>query len=225
MPHLVTEKLPGRQRNRRLKDYAGQRFGMLVALALVEREPKENNHLWRFRCDCGNEKDCRIKVVRSGHATSCGCRLSAMVSERNATHGLSRKHPREYRTWKDMRGRCNTPGNTDFPDYGGRGIKVCDQWSEFAVFLSDMGERPSGKTIDRIDVNGDYEPGNCRWADGHVQANNRRSNHNITIGGVTRTLQQWCDLHGVEPSKARWRISQGWAQDRIFSKDDFRVPS
>lgn len=221
MQYLQTEKLEGRIRNRPLKDYAGERFGNLVALRLVERDA-DRNHKWLFRCDCGNEKVSRIRNVTGGRTTSCGCVFRAQMIQRNTTHGLSRQHQREYRSWKDMRGRCNTPTDSDYADYGGRGIRVCERWSDFAVFLSDMGERPDGHTIDRIDVNGDYEPGNCRWAPAKVQANNKRSNHLIQMRGETRTLQQWCEEFGIDPSKVRYRLKQGWALDRAFSNEDFR---
>lgn len=121
-----------------------------------------------------------------------------------------------------MRSRCRNPNDSDYADYGGRGIAVCDRWQAFAAFYDDMGDRPAGFTLDRIDVNGNYEPTNCRWAGAQQQANNKRSNRAIEIGGVSQTLQQWCDQFGVEPSKARYRLRQGWALDQVFSLGDFR---
>lgn len=222
MAHLKLDKPAGRIRNRPLKDYAGARFGRLVALSLIERDLAENNHLWLFRCDCGTEKAARIKNVRSGNTTSCGCAFSEMVAARNATHGLSRHHSREYRTWKDMRARCSNPNDSDFASYGGRGIRVCERWGDFAAFYADMGDRPTGATLDRIDVNGHYEPGNCRWATATEQANNKRGNRWITMNGETRTLQQWCDAYGIDHSKAGYRLRRGWPLERVFSKDDYR---
>jgi hypothetical protein len=144
------------------------------------------------------------------------------LSERNTTHGLSRAQPREYRTWKDMRSRCNTPTDTDYPDYGGRGIRVCERWNDFAAFYADMGDRPRGMSIDRIDVNDDYAPDNCRWATAKEQANNKRSNHRIEFQGETKTLQQWCDELGIEQSKVRYRLRVGMPVARAFSLEDFR---
>ena len=224
MKTLQTDKLPSRRRKRSLKDYDGERFGMLTAVELVARDPsKENNHIWWFVCDCGASTDLRIKSVRSGNTRSCGCLARSIVVERNSTHGLSRKHPREYRCWKDMRSRCNTQTRTDYHLYGGRGISVCDRWDDFGAFLSDMGSRPNATSIDRIDVNGNYEPGNCRWADATVQANNKRSNHILVIDGERKTLQEWCNVYGVEPSKVRYRLKTGMSPKKAFTSGDLRL--
>lgn len=219
---IKLEALPGRLRNRPLKDYSGQRFGRLTAVSLLEREPLQNNHLWRFVCDCGTEKPIRIKSVRSGHTSSCGCMQREALASRNETHGLSRLKPREYRSWKDMRARCSNPNNDDYADYGGRGIRVCERWNDFSAFCADMGDRQAGRTIDRIDNNGNYEPGNCRWSEAKTQANNKRSNRVITMGGVSKTLQAWCDQFGIEPSKVRYRLSRGWSLEAAFSPEDYR---
>lgn len=220
---IRVEKPAGRLINRALKDYAGVRFGRLVALSLVERDQtKENNHQWRFRCDCGTEKTIRIKLVRAGKTSSCGCLFSEMMATRNTTHGLSGANRSEYRSWKDMRSRCFNPNNSDFKDYGGRGITVCERWNDFSLFLEDMGEKPAGHTIDRIRVNEGYSPDNCRWATTTVQANNKRSNHVVTMNGETKTLQQWSDLFGLDSSKVRYRLAQGWPLDRVFGSGDGR---
>lgn len=222
MLKVYTETPEGRVRNRPIKDCTGMRFGRLVALSLVQRDPKWQGHRWLFRCDCGAEKVASIKTVTSGHTSSCGCLATQVLVSRNATHGLSRDHRREYRSWKDMRARCANTNDSDYADYGGRGIRVCERWNDFAAFLADMGSRPAGKTLDRIDVNGGYEPGNCRWASAGVQANNKRSNLRLSIDGVSRTLQEWSDMHGVGRSTVRWRLRQGWPLDRVFSKEDHR---
>lgn len=212
------EKIAGRTRNRSLKDYTGTRFGLLTAVSLVERDiSSANDHVWLFKCDCGSVKGIPIKRVRSGNTSSCGCLARVTLAARNTTHGLSKAHASAYRTWKDMRGRCLTPGNTDYPSYGGRGISVCERWDSFALFLSDMGDRPDGKTLDRIEVNGNYEPGNCRWADAKEQANNKRNNHIVSWDGVDKTLAQWCDQFGIEPSKVRYRLARGWPLHRAFN--------
>lgn len=144
------------------------------------------------------------------------------LSARNTTRGLSRVHPREYRTWKDLRSRCLNPNDTDYAGYGGRGIRVCDRWDDFALFYADMGDRPNGMTIDRKDVNDDYAPDNCRWATAKEQANNKRSNHRIEFQGETRTLQQWCNEFGLEPSKVRYRLRVGMPVSQAFSLEDLR---
>lgn len=145
------------------------------------------------------------------------------LAERNKTHGLSQLHLREYRSWKDMRSRVYRQSCKDYPLYGGRGIKICERWENFANFFADMGERPDGMTIDRIDVNGDYEPSNCRWASGCTQANNRRNNHKIEWRGVVKNLQEWCDELGLDGSKVRYRLSKGWlVEDALNTSRDFR---
>ena len=223
MSIIKCEKAAGRVRNRPLKDYAGTRFGLLVAQSLVCRdESKENNHVWRFSCDCGGSIDAKIKNVRGGKTQSCGCLATAALVKRNTTHGLSRKHPREYLCWKEMRARCNTPSNTNYHLYGARGISVCERWGSFKSFIDDMGTRPHAMSIDRINVNGHYEPGNCRWADGVTQANNKRTNHVLTIDGESRTLAQWCKQYGVEPSKVRYRLKVGMSPLEALTSGDLR---
>lgn len=222
-PYFFVPKPSDRKRNRPLKNYAGDRFGRLTAVRMVERDvSKAGNHLWLFRCDCGNEKQTRIRYVTSGHTTSCGCAFRELMVERNTTHGLSRKQPYEYRSWKDMRGRCLNPNDSDFKDYGGRGITVCERWNDFAAFFEDMGPRQHGETIDRIDVNGNYEPGNCRWAPAGIQSRNKRNNHRLTINGETLTLAEWCRHFGIEPSKVRYRLKQGFPVEEAFSSEDHR---
>lgn len=219
---LKVDKPINRIRNRSLKDYAGVRFGRLTAVRLIEREELYNDHRWLFVCDCGAEKVARIKSVRGGHTQSCGCLAKAVIAARNKTHGLSRTSPGAYRSWKDMRSRCNQPSNTDFHLYGGRGIRVCERWSSFANFYADMGDRPEGMSIDRIDVNGHYAPDNCRWATSTEQANNKRNNVVIEIDGVKDTLANWCKVYGVRRETARARMKSGQPLDRVFSSEDFR---
>lgn len=216
--HIKTEKMTGRVRNRPLKDYCGARFGRLVATALIERDERWNDHLWEFRCDCGAATQKRIKSVRSGHTSSCGCLQTESLVRRNEKHGLSRKHPREYRSWKDMRARCNSPGSADFADYGGRGIAVCKRWDDFAAFVQDMGPRPVGCTLDRINVNAGYEPENCRWADAKTQANNKRSN--TIVGG--QTLQQLSEAVGVGRGTIRYRLKAGYSVEQASNSEDLR---
>jgi hypothetical protein len=222
MPYIKTNKIAGRQRNRPLMDYTGRRFGRLVALRLIKRDAKWNDHKWLFECDCGEERVISIKSVRSGHTSSCGCLFSENLVERNTTHGLSKKHRSEYRSWKDMRMRCNNPNDSDYANYGERGISVCERWNSFSAFYDDLGSCPKGLTLDRIDVNGDYEPLNCQWATRGAQARNKRNNRLITINTETKTLQEWCRHFGVEHSKVRYRLNQGWPVEKAFSLEDFR---
>ena len=221
MRKISTDRLPGRKRNRAVKDYSGECYGQLTAVRLIERS-ETREHKWLFSCSCGGEVVTSIKSVRSGHTSSCGCLHRRQLADRNKTHGLSKRHPREYRSWKDMRSRCFRPQSKDYKDYGGRGISVCERWESFALFILDMGSKPRETTIDRIDVNGNYEPSNCRWATANVQANNKRSNCCIKIGSETKTLQQWSDFYGIRRETARWRLNRGWPIEKVFGSRDFR---
>lgn len=154
------------------KDITGQRFNHLTALAPILHGT--GNVKWECMCDCGTLTIVRDSHLKSGDIKSCGCGLVAYQhsNTRPIKHGKSRTAT--YRTWHGMRQRCNNPNRGNFKNYGGRGITVCDRWDKFENFLADMGERPDGKSIDRIDCNGNYETSNCRWATDHEQRINRR---------------------------------------------------
>lgn len=138
-------------------------------------EPRSRGE-WLARCDCGVEKVVRVRSIEAGHTVSCGCYGRRATAQRllKHGHGTVSKTP-TYRSWQHMLGRCLNPSNDEFANYGGRGITVCARWREsFANFLADMGERPAGTTLDRVDNSGCYEPGNCRWATSSQQATNTR---------------------------------------------------
>lgn len=200
---------------RKLKDYAGRKFGRLTGLDRVGATKCE------FLCECGSRVALAIKDVVSGHTSSCGCIRRDILLQRNQTHGLSR-HRGTYRTWKDMRARCSNPNDSDYRNYGARGIVVCPRWNDFAAFFADMGERPSGLTLDRIDTNGNYEPANCRWATPQTQANNKRSNHTVVLNGGAKTLQQHADKVGIDPSRVRYRLNVGYTVNEAFKLEDLR---
>lgn len=127
-----------------------------------------------------------------------------------------------YDAWAGMLQRCNNPRVINFADYGGRGIQVCGRWVMFENFLADMGPRPAGMTLDRIDNNGDYEPGNCRWTTQRTQARNRRSNHLIKFKGQTRTLMEWGEITGFGWSRIEARLRLGWTVARALTVGDAR---
>lgn len=224
MEAIYTEKPADRQRNRPLKDYSSVRFGRLVGVSLVERDvTRNNNHKWLFHCDCGQAKVFSIQTVRSGNASSCGCLARDVLVARNTTHGLTKIAPLEYRTWKDMRARCSNPNNKDHKDYGLRGIVIDPRWHDFAVFYADMGSKPTPKhTLDRIDVNGDYEPSNCRWADIETQANNKRCTPKYLLNGKEQTITQWAREYAVERKTVYYRLKQGWSLIDSLTLTDLR---
>lgn len=167
-------------------DIAGKRFGRLVAVRIFTKTPRVK---WYCLCDCGKESTPCSSSLVYGHTTSCGCLQKEAFT--NRTHGKS--NTTEYTTWHRMIRRCHNKKHSDFRYYGGRGISVCKRWRDsFECFLSDLGKRPSGMTLDRIDNNGNYEPGNCRWASRLTQSNNRRNTVVIEAFGETKVLSDWC---------------------------------
>jgi len=141
-------------------------------------------------------------------------------NKRRAKHGMYRT--RVYKTWQQMRQRCENPNDTAYHRYGGRGIKVCDRWQDFSNFLEDMGEPYDWQSLDRLDNNGDYTPDNCRWATIEEQQNNIRSNRLITHEGETQTLAQWARETGIAYHVLKYRLNHGWEPPKLFTAENLR---
>jgi hypothetical protein len=174
-----------------LHDFCGKRFGMLTAVH-VDHVSKRGAH-WFCRCDCGRTKVVERSSLKAGLTRSCGCRQTAAMHEAVRTHGQSRSPM--HVLWCAMIARCENPNNKSYSSYGGRGIKICRRWRDsFQAFALDMGPRPSPKhLLDRKDNDGNYEPGNCRWATQKESSRNRRGRLLITAFGETKCATAWVD--------------------------------
>lgn len=164
------------------RDLTNQRFGRLVAKRVVGKT-KWQNLIWQFECDCGNLTEVASGSVINGDTQSCGCLAKDRLINRSYKHGLIRSGA--YTSWRKMKDRCQDKKDISYPNYGGRGVKVCEEWQTFDGFYKDMGKRPEGKSLDRIDPNGNYEPNNCRWASHKEQRANRRDSNVIRENPVS----------------------------------------
>ncbi len=207
----------------RVIEMSGLRFGRLVVLGRGSRGSGPEVH-WFCRCDCGAEKLFSGYKIRSGHTKSCGCFSRDAVASLNLTHGHARgrKHSATYETWSAMLGRVG-PSSDKAAFYFSRGIRVCERWRRFEEFVADMGERPDGRTLDRINNDGNYEPGNCRWATKTEQSRNRRNNVVLTHGGHTATVPEWAEKTGINAKALRRRVSLGWSDKEALTRPVCRV--
>ncbi len=205
--------------NPRFVDMSGKVCGLLTVVDLSHF--KNSLAVWNCVCECGSLAKVKGSCLRSGNTKSCGCtrKINASANARRAstTHGMHGSPT--YDTWQSILARCNKSSHKSFQYYGGKGVKVCDEWRRFENFLRDMGVRPIGTTIDRINSDGNYEPGNCQWATPKDQANNRSNNRWHSYLGETKTTAQWaedarCAVNGPTFCK---RIDSGWPIEYAIS--------
>ena len=183
-----------------MDDIIGNRVGRLIVEEFWGRDSKHGHPHYICRCDCGNTKVIARGSLLKNATKSCGC----LRNEKRFRHGGS--YDNAYWSWKAMIRRCTNPSHDSYPHYGGRGIKVCDRWMIYENFKHDMGDRPKGLSIDRIDPDGNYEPGNCKWSTSHEQSNNRRYNRIISYEGKEYTCSQLARAYGIEPSTLNMRL-------------------
>lgn len=219
----------------KVNDLTGQRFGRLTVIEQAGLN-KSRSMKWKCICDCGNTVVAVGSGIKSGKTKSCGClhrdrlieynksdskrsRTSELNKVYKRTHGM--RYTRIYKEWRSMINRCETKSWRDYHNYGGRGISVCNEWREsfnaFYEWAISNGYNDS-LTLDRLNVNGNYEPSNCRWATNKEQANNKRNSRYLTFNGKTQTLQQWADELGIKSVTLHSRLDKyGWSIDQALT--------
>ncbi len=204
---------------RKLDCPIGQRLGGVLVTGEGESwfDGTRDRRRWSVKCDCGEIFLANASKVWNGRCVSCAGCTSRSLSALRTKHGLV--NAPEYNVWNSMRSRCFTKTNAAYHHYGGRGISVCKRWDDFGRFYADMGPRPSpDHWIERVDNDGDYEPGNCVWALPRDQSRNKRSSHLLTIDGRTQTVTAWAEESGLPIGTFRERIRTGVAPEVAFSK-------
>ena len=198
-------------------DLTGQKFNRLTVIRR-DKNTKHGHTTWLCMCNCGKTSVVRGYHLLSGKIKSCGC--LKVESASNCLHGHSRKNKISptYHSWVRMKGRCNDPSNNRYHRYGGRGITVCDRWLKFDNFLSDMGERPDGHQLDRINNDLGYYKENCRWVTPVQNSRNRSKNNLLSFRGKTQCIAAWAEELGINKSTIQSRFWRGWSIKRTLSE-------
>lgn len=198
-------------------ELTGEKFGKLTAIKIHHKNNKGCN-IWECRCDCGAIVYVQATKLRNGNTQSCGCLQKERTSVSSSKHGCS--NSRIYHIWANMKSRCYNPNNKKYKNYGDRGIIVCDEWlksfESFYNWAVNNGYQEN-LTIDRIDVDGNYEPSNCRWANMTAQANNRTNNHLLSCQGENKTLSEWSNETGISPNLLWYRAHKNKPVDEILA--------
>lgn len=202
----------------KLQNLVGKKYGRLL---VIKRMKSVNGKAkWLCKCDCGNECVVYATSLKSGNTQSCGCYKRENAKKLYST--VRQNDKRLYAVWNGIKQRCTNPNNTAYHNYGGRGIKICNEWANnyksFYDWAISAGYK-KGKEIDRIDNNGNYEPDNCRFVDEETQANNKRNVRLYTINGITKSLSQWCKDYDLDYYMVRQRIYKlGWTIEDALNK-------
>lgn len=201
-------------------EFLGKKYNKLTIKNKTDLRDTQGLIIYDCQCECGNLIKISASLVVRGKTKSCGClkadKLKITIAN-NVSHGKSRTSI--YYTWAGMLKRCYLKTHKQYPNYGARGIKVCDEWlKSFVSFYRDMGDKPSKlHSLDRIDNNGDYEPKNCRWATPREQSNNTRNSIKVFYRGKSMTLGQWSDYLNIPRPTVYWRYKQGWDIERVLA--------
>lgn len=198
---------------RQQRNLVGKKFGKLLVIEMCGQLEKGKHYMSKVRCECGKEYLVPDTELIYGRRLCC-----KKCSKPNQTHGMT--NTKLFNVWQSMKQRCNDKNHKDYIDYGKRGITVCKEWEcnflNFYNWAIDNGYK-EGLTIDRINVNGNYEPTNCRWVDLFIQANNKRNNVVITYNGVKDTLQNWARKYDLKSSTLYWRITNNWEVEKALT--------
>ena len=196
-------------------DFTGQTFSSWSVIGKSEQKGKHGEIYWNCRCVCGTERRVVANTLKLGKSKGCGCALS------KGTHGhaVPSKQSRAYTIWAGMRQRCSNPKARSYPRYGARGIVVCERWNDFTHFLQDMGEPPKGQSLERIDNDGPYSPGNCVWATSKEQQRNRAITARVRIGGRTFAVTAVAEVLGISGRLLAAKIKAGWNVKLTLEKE------
>ncbi|MED3952609.1 hypothetical protein P4603_10965 [Priestia aryabhattai] len=203
---------------KRKYDLTGKKFKMFTVLELSKEKDKNGKKKWKCKCECGSIRYILAQdLMREKGQKSCGCNLAQSIRQARTTHGMSKE--RLYDIWFAMKNRCTNPHDFNYKYYGGRGIKVCKEWLVFEEFMKWSLENGYEKklSIDRIDVNGNYEPSNCQWVTHKVQMNNTRRTKTLTFNGKTMSISMWAEEVGMKRQTLVQRLSSGWTIEEALT--------
>ena len=205
-----------------MEDLTGKKFGKLIVLEFSYEKffnCGTKHNYWLCKCECGNKKIISANNLKNNHTQSCGCLPKEKAKNNFTTHNLS--NTLLYRKYSGIKRRCYNKNEKSYNNYGGRGIIMCDEWkNDFKAFYdwSMMHGYADNLTIDRIDVNGNYEPNNCRWITNKEQQNNKRNNHYITYNNETHTITEWAKKLNISVKALSWRVNnKKWSLEKAMT--------